>query len=217
MKLAVIDICGTLYDSNTTFDFIKWYSRRRHKNKDHLFSLMRTLPAKAVNKCSMSLLKIDLIRVILIKLLNGLDRSFLQEEAEVFYQEFLLSRRRTDILTIVETLGKDGYDLILVSATLDFLAEKIAEKLNIERFFSSTLHYDDGICTGKIKEDLLGRKEIILTSIMQQYDEVLTITDNKSDLALINKSSYSYIISPRKDVRYWEQRLKDNFRMFIYE
>jgi HAD superfamily phosphoserine phosphatase-like hydrolase len=217
MKLAVIDICGTLFDSNTTFDFIKWYLHRQHKNRDRLFSLMRTLPAKALNKCSIQFLKLDLVRVILIRLLNGLDRAILKEEAEAFYQEFLLSRKRTEILSIVETLRQEGYDLILVSATLDFIAEKIAEKLDIHQFLSTTLYYKNDICLGKIKEDLLGRKVTVLTSIMKQYEEVLTITDNKSDLSLINQSTYSYIVSPRKDVFFWEQRLKENFKMFIYE
>ncbi|GAA3948337.1 HAD-IB family phosphatase [Chitinophaga oryziterrae] len=217
MKLAVIDICGTLFDSNTTFDFIKWYLHRQNKNRDRLFSLMRMLPVKALNKCSIQFLKLDVVRIILIRLLNGLDKVFLKEEAKAFYQEFLLSRKRSEILSIVETLREQGYDLILVSATLDFIAEEIAEKLNIRQFFSTTLYYKDGICSGKIKEDLLGRKEIILTSIMKQYKEVLTITDNKSDLSLINQSSHSYIISLRKDVHYWEQRLKENFKMFIYE
>src|SRR5687768_6540713 len=126
MKLAVIDICGTLYDSNTTIDFIRWYSRK--DKPGFLLSLVDTWGFKFLNKVLYRLFKLDLIRAIKIQKLKGLSKADLDALSELFYQEILLERKRHDIHAQVAEFEKRGYHVILASATLDFIAEKIASK-----------------------------------------------------------------------------------------
>lgn len=213
MKLALIDICDTLYSSNTTFDFIKWMSGK--PGGGGIFGFLKKIPVKAVNKILFLLFRIDIPRWIVIRRLNGLSKDELLLLANRFYEEFLVPRKKKEVHLILQDLKEQNYDLILVSATLDFIAETIAGKLYIDKFFSTQLYYDNNICKGKIKSDLLGRKERLIIPIIHQYNEVITVTDNKSDLPLIKLSSRSIVVSDKKNVSFWKKKLNGNFNILL--
>ena len=52
--------------------------------------------------------------------------------------------------------------MLLVSATIDVVAEAVADSLHCEQYYSTALEYKDGACTGKMVKDLLGNKCIFL-------------------------------------------------------
>ncbi len=75
-----------------------------------------------------------------------------------------------------------------------------AKMLNAD-FFASKLEFKNGICTGRISNDLLGAKNKIF-----EYENIdLVVTDNLSDLELVKKSSKSIILSTPKNIGFWER------------
>ncbi len=182
-KYFLIDICGTLYQSNTTFDFIRyffsekpWYIRLNGLRKNKLFRFCNT-------------------------------KAF-----EYFYNEYLVTVINRPVIDIIEAKRKEGIRLILVSATLDVIAKEVSERLGIPDVFSSHLSYDkQNVCLGRLKIDLLGNKANCLKSsnILEPYYG--TITDNYSDLELILKSENSYVVVTDKQYQNkWEYLLKNN-------
>lgn len=198
-----IDICGTLYRSNTTFDFLDfwfkqelWYKRMKQLRRFRVIGFANSL-------CS-RLFHIDILRRYAISHLRGYRKDELRQMSKLFYDEHLSTVINNDVVKIIEDKRKQGCELIAVSATLDFIAEEICQRLNIPKQFSSTLGYDkDGICIGRLTKDWLACK---LNNLKQQgycppYDYV--ITDNFSDSDVICNSKFSYLIQYSNCKKSW--------------
>lgn len=199
----LIDICGTIYRSNTTFDFMAfyfsaepWFRRLQRVRKCRYIS--------AVNSRIHYYFGIDIIRYVLIRHLKGYSRTELSSMVKTFYNDFLKCRVNEQVIEIIEKKRKEGYKLIIVSATLDCISKEIANRLNIPIQFSSTLSYDTkGICKGILQQDLLGNKGESLQSIglVGRFEGV--ITDNYSDLDIIKLSRYAYLIQNANRNFFW--------------
>ncbi len=212
---AIIDICGTLYDSNTTFDFLDNYI------KNWKYILFRRISSnkiwKFINKISILLCKKDITRSIAVSFLNGVPIKELSLAASEFYRTYLINKKRDEVWHVIEQLSID-FELILVSATLDFIASEISKHIAIDQVFSTQLHYDEnGNCKGTIKVDLLGNKlhMLIRSGIMPPYHVI--ITDNLSDVDLIGETQRCVIISEYEKVSKWNKIMKNksNFELII--
>ena len=192
--ILIIDICGTLYQSNTTFDFIKYHfgDTWRYRVISHL---KKKQFISKLNYVWFRLTGMDIMRTELIKLLKGTDKSALLSMAIDFYNNFLLSRKNPECFTILNNYRKKGARLIIVSATLDIIAKTVAEQENINDWMASTLAYKNDICDGKLNEDLLGGKLCKLNQTLGMVEEKYdVITDNYSDVDIISQAKYAYLI-----------------------
>lgn len=208
MSRAVFDICGTLYDSNTTFDFCIWRSRRWTR---FLLHLLRSKLIAVLNRVSLLYFNKEAIPVrhLFIKTLKDTPKSILSQQAKEFVNTFLIERKQEAIIALLQKFQKD--DIILVSATLDCIAFHIAQYFGISHFFSSTLCYDKRqICQGILEIDLLGNKH----SLFEQIDFIAT--DNLDDFLLCQKAQESVIVTKKKNKRFWlAQNLKNSTIMEI--
>lgn len=199
----LIDICGTIYRSNTTFDFMAfhfsaepWFRRFQRVRKCRYIS--------AINSKIQYYFGIDIIRYVLIRHLKGYSRTELSLMVETFYNDFLKCRINKQVIEIIEKKRKEGYKLVIVSATLDCISKEIANRLNIPMQFSSTLSYNSkGICNGFLQQDILGNKGKSLQSIgmVGRFEGI--ITDNYSDLDIIKLSRYVYLIQNENRNFFW--------------
>ncbi len=215
-KYFLIDICGTLYQSNTTFDFIRyffsetsWYIRLEALRKNRIF--------RFCNAKVFEYMGIDCLRCLLIRHLKGYSKTQLQDMAHEFYQEYLETVINEPVIDIIEEKRAAGVRLVLVSATLDVIAKEVAEKLRIKDVFSSQLSYDEhNVCLGKLQIDLLGKKITSLNSsdIVEPYYGI--ITDNFSDLELIKKSEHSYVVTDKQYQNKWKSLLKNNIYNYSF-
>jgi len=205
-NIVLIDICGTLYDSNTTFDFLDFYIKKRSYIFFRKFSRMLIL--RLLNKILILLFKLDLTRIIAVRFLKDKTTKELKSAVDLFYLNYLINLKQTKIINIVNQLKLDGKTMILVSATLDFIAKKISEEVKIESFVSTTLHYKDNICLGTIKSDLLFNKLEILKSKSIDPPYFLTITDNISDLDILFHSNNRIVVSKKRNEKKWLKKLE---------
>lgn len=195
--MIILDLCGTLYDSNTTMEFIKFIHPKR-------YILIRNPFFRILGKISHSL-GFDLIRFCCIKTLSGYKKETLLKIAEEFFEK-KLKHQKIDFTHIkLNEFKKQNQEIMILSATIDPIAEVVAKRLEV-KFLSSKLEYNyDNKCTGKLKKDLLGRKHLHINKNIETI-----ITDNKDDLEIIKLSQKSIIISKPKDISFWERNHQPN-------
>ena len=199
----LIDICGTIFKSNTTFDFVKYCFGHKKKVK-----LWFSLPYRIYNRLMYRCFCREPLRNNLISLLNGISRERLDEMAEEFYNDYLLKRVNGQTLGVIEQWRSQGADLIIVSATIDVIAQMVARHYGIDVCLSTRLNYSaDGQCEGTIAYDLLPHKKDALDAegVMPPYAGI--ITDNYSDVKLVKASRKAYLITYDKNINKWKELL----------
>ena len=170
-----------------------------------------------LNKVLIKFFDYDLLRVIGIKKLRKKSENYLRTKANLFYEEFLHERINQEPLLLVNELREQGYIIILISGTLDFLANEIAKRIRADEVYSTKLVYDEnGDCEGYIDIDLLGNKHLVLNDIEKRCSQapiIYTITENKTDMNIINRSTYRCIVSLERDINYWKKKLNHEFKL----
>lgn len=196
-QIVIFDLCGTLYDSNTTFDFIRFLRP--------LYALIIfSLPLRILAKCLSISSSIDLIRTLAIYGYKGFSQDQLLQQAERFITEVLENKKIIEADELLLQYSQDNsVTVYLASASIDPIVQLVAQRYAVE-YVSSQLEYINGKSSGKLSVDLLGDKIKYLETTHYQ----LVVTDNKSDLELILASDKSYIVTKKKNVKHWQQKLR---------
>ncbi|MVT07445.1 HAD family hydrolase [Chitinophaga tropicalis] len=210
VKIAFVDICGTLFRSNTTMDFLSVESESFRKKRSSLFY-------RFVSKILRKTVNYDLIRIHGVKEISGRKRVDLDKAAADFYNNFLATRMIRESVEVINELRTEGYRIIFISATLDFLAETISRQLGADKVYATSLKYINEVCAGEISRDLLGRKHLLAETILRDENEVVgeiaVITDDKTDLDLVLMAQRVFIVSPDIEDTFWKKKLKTGFRI----
>jgi phosphoserine phosphatase len=214
-KIILLDICGTIYRSNTTFDFLDYFFADNIGYKLFCF-LFRCKFARLVNKIIAGFCKYDFLRYFSIRFLEGYTEQEILQKAGYFCKEILEHKKQNKIIEIINQNINQQNHIIIVSATLDCVAVQVAKVFGINEYYASELEYRNNICTGKIRNDLLDCKLVKIQEKGIAPPFELTISDNFTDIELMKHSKYSYIISRIKRKRKWERILKKN-RLDDYE
>lgn len=208
--MIVSDVCNTLFDSNTTFDFVLFVMKRKQNEKavNDLYSFRRKgsflflqdyLSNKMFNR--------DFAKSRMISYLSGINKDTLLDFAEQFYEKELKFKRINEIVEKIDEIrNKSGKKLLLASASIDPIIEVINIKIKADGYISSKLGFRDNFCTGKIIFEMKGNK---LTEIEKKYPNINNLTvfsDNHSDFELMKKAKERYAISyNKKSNRFWSQ------------
>jgi len=212
--IYLVDICDTLYRSNTTFDFIRYLLQRNPLKRLLIATITsRYSPPFWILLMAGKLLKKDLHRAIALMLISGMHQAHLTKEAFKFKKSFLEKRRNE---TVWEHLkSKSTNRVILLSATLEPIAVAIAKE-NGFAVCASLLEYDlSGTFTGRLKTDLQGRKHEHLPDLVQK-EQYAVITDNFSDQKLLESAAEKFIIlNQPRDRKKWS--LTDGTFILNYE
>lgn len=210
-RVVLIDIDGTLFNSNSTFDFLdslphgKWYGFYR--------KVGASIFGRIVNKLAIILFSKDIIRMIGINCLKGYSQKKLLTLGEEFYDNFLLQRKNSEVFNMLDEEKKNDSKIILASATLDFLSEIIKKRVMADYAIATELKYKKGCCVGKILKDRLGRKMEALVETGISFPVDMTITDNVTDARLLLDSlSRVIVIYPREENKWARIIKKYNFK-----
>jgi phosphoserine phosphatase len=203
--LVVCDVCDTLFDSNTTFDFIKFILRRDNgfrffilqnisSKYSPLFYLM-TFLGKVVGA--------DMIRSIGILLLKNKSEDQLSDLANQFFDEYLASRKNQLVFRLLEQ--QEG-KVILLSSSISPIIKVIASHYGFD-FVCSELDFKSSITSGKLRTDLTGKKHIVLRKLMDDnnINNLVAISDNHSDYEMIKMANHRYVvIKSETDKSFWK-------------
>ena len=156
----LVDICWTLFYSNTTYDFLRIKGNR-------------------LNSLLYKFFGCDLVRCRAIRKFNALSRDEQRALAERFYAEYLVPRKIDEVWRRIK-----GRDIILVSQTMDIIAQVVAEHTGAKAYFAT-----------QKKEEVLAH-----------YTDFDIITDNLSDLAIIEQAHEATVVTYNNRSR-WERIL----------
>lgn len=203
-KIIIFDICGTLFQSNTTFDFLN-YIYKSNKKYQVFKKIYTSFLWKCFNKISRKCFGLDFTRKIALRFLKGRRRVDLLKKVDCFYDNVLVSKQNIEVIKAL-TKGLDNkHRVILLSATIDVVAEIVAKKLNCHEFYSTQLEYKDGLCTGKILNDLLGKKLNVICNIRLTNQIDAFYTDDITDTPVLDITKGKNIIIYPKDKQRWNK------------
>lgn len=208
-RVVAVDVCGTLYDENTTAGFIRHHHKRVGNWR---LSLMLKLitgyrqPLRAAFILYSKVTGFDIHRAVILATLRRQTHVELEVSAQS-YLETLEPRRIGVVYDRVREMEKNGWSPVLVSNSIDLIVNLISKKLDLP-YVSSQIGWNNGHCTGRLAVDLTGKKRVhleeFLRSGLNQLD-FSVITDNKSDLDLIDCAHEALVIAHRGKKKWMEK------------
>jgi HAD superfamily hydrolase (TIGR01490 family) len=204
MKIAVFDVCGTLYDSNTTFDFLDDFFKNNNKYI-RFRKITNNIFFVATNHYINKFFHVDLIRKCAISFLKGRSSKEVNLASSKFLTEILSDKKVNEVFKLLTHYRNEGFKIILMSASLDVIIKEIQVEVNANNYFSTQLEVINGKYTGKIKNDMTHKKANAFNENFDLVDELVVVTDNLSDLPLVSLATKKYIICwKQKHHDFWE-------------
>lgn len=206
MKVAVFDVCGTLYDDNTTFSFLDsyFYDNRKYK---FFRKLSKSFIWKVGNYPFYRFFHTDITRIIALSFLKGESLSDVDRAAQEFVSVYLPSRVKKDIISLYDNYRDQGFDMILMSGSLDVLIRHVSLSFMANNTFATELEAKNGLYTGKVSKDQLFNKAEVLQVNYPNVKYLVVISDNKTDLPLFLLADKAYAVcNKEKQLRYWRSK-----------
>lgn len=194
VKTAAFDVCGTLYDANTTFDFLDFHLQARSARHRFLRRCRQLLPLLLVNVMVQRLSGRDVLRALSTGSLKGHDVAVVGASARRYVAEVLPAKRIGPVFELVQRYRDRDYRIVLVSASYDCIIEAVADAVGADGWHSSSLAVRAGRLTGTYARDLLGAKHRHLADALTGADALAVITDDRSDLALLRRATEGVVV-----------------------
>ena len=198
----IFDVCDTLFNSNTTFDFLSYYFKQYgYLSKFFKLKLItaKYSPVHLLLKVLSKIYNRDYYKITGVYLLKNHSCKEVEIGASKFIKEILLDKR---IESTFKLLEENLESSILLSSSIEPVIKMIAKKLQIKKYFATTIGTSNGSYTGHIIQEIRGIKEIMVKEELNSKCTV--ITDNKSDYNLLSYASKRIIvISNSHEKDYW--------------
>lgn len=197
----IFDICWTLYKVNTTFDFIYFFHKKNRKI--HYLDFLGYKFVRSTLILIGKVLGIDIYRALYIFSLKGYSKVYLEDMARKYVENILIDKKILFSHQLLEkSVNNKDNEIFLCSASLDCIVQAVSVDLGVSNFYSSELEYVDGVCSGKLKKDLLYTKADLFKNGNRPF---WVVTDNKTDLDLIRQSENYTILSNKKNMKFWKK------------
>ena len=207
-SIVIFDVCNTIYDSNTTFDFIAYVLHRQHPLRYEYFKWLtrQWSPLFWLALILCKVLNKDIIRIRCVKLLRGISKAELNEWAEKFYNQHLLKRQVPEVCRLL-TKAKQSNEVWLFSNSIEPVVQVIAYHLDA-KYEATQIEYDmHENFTGNIVLDLAGRKqEIFEQRFGKDVQLKMMCSDNKSDADILKCAERPFVVIYKKaDKKFWRK------------
>lgn len=207
-NIAVFDLCDTLYYSNTTHDFIDYFLTNkgtRIKKASAQAITGRFSPLKYIGILISVLTGNDLPRRLKLLLLRGYSELELDEMAEGFVRDYLEFRTVIETRSVMEEAFRDRMRVIIVSASIEPVVRAVARRLSISDYLCSTLAFKNGIFSGRLSNDITGRKLTELKNVEPNSQIELVVSDNTSDLDLLGAARRGLaVVHSKRKREFWK-------------
>lgn len=197
--IVIVDVCGTLYDENTTAGFVRFVASTGLLRRPWLFRLLERLRRGTARKVVIALGRIigrDLFRMGYIRCLAGTTRSDLEARATAYAEALDVGKRIAAVHERLARFEADGWQPVLVSNSLDVVIAAIANRKGCD-WLASTLDWSGDLCAGKLAHDLKGRKLAAFEEAfgVRPSDRLAIITDNRSDADVMNAAGLVVLVA----------------------
>jgi len=196
---VVFDVCNTLYRENTTFEFIRFYNKKRFRWRFVQAAVSRRIsPLYWIFAVIFKAVGFDVPRRVVIASLANEKEAALRSSARQYVQRRLPMQTITMVHARFRHHRARGDRIVLISNSMNIVIEAIAETLDVE-WRGSTLGFDKGRCSGKLEADLTGRKLQVVQTLLAEYEtppHLIVYTDNLSDRTLVEAADEAIVIIP---------------------
>ena len=191
MKLNIYDFDGTIYDGDSSIDFIKYLMI---KKKSNIFSIPKMIYNFIKHK--LKLISKEQMKECFFEILNNF--SNIDEIIDDFWK-----KNEYKIKDFFKNTKQKN--VVIASASPYFLLEPIAKKYKIKDLFASPIDkktgkYDGVNCHGVEKVRLIHKK------YPKHIVETMYSDDAKADKPLLDLAKKSYIVKKNKIINYKEYK-----------
>ncbi len=180
-NIVFFDLDYTFVNTNTTIGFIKYCLKNKKREYFFRFLLMNILflisplisPFKKIGAKD------------LLFLLRGMKKEELYLFGKEYAKEIFNNNLNKKVYSILEEHKIKGKKLILITSTIEEVAQNFSELMGFDDYFSSKLNYKDNLFNGKLRENIEGKKDLIIKQIKNKYPDssIVFYTDNSEDLS----------------------------------
>lgn len=206
MKYIIFDICGTLYDANTSFAFIENVLIKYNRSYRIIYQILKSLPGRIVNKILFHLFNYDLYKQVTTRFLRNHSEEVIANLSKEFVVNYLKHKERKDVINLLNQFRKNNWKIVFISAAYDFIIKEVANFYGVEDFFASTLEKNNGKYTGRYKDDILDKKHEIFQTNFKDVEELIVVSDNKTDYELFKLANNKYVITNKRDMAFWSKK-----------
>ncbi|WP_025209017.1 haloacid dehalogenase-like hydrolase [Hippea sp. KM1] len=178
-RLVVFDLDNTLFSINTHHYFSDHFFKSKSK---FIYLIYKILSLKLFVHLYYMFTKRDIKRDFSVYMFSFFSSKILDDGLEKIFKN-LDDYKIDKTFNLLNKMKSKGYKVIVLSATVDFIAKYIANKYDIEIYSSI-------IKNGKYYFDMTGQKVNYVDEHFSKYEKYLFVSDNKED---INKEFKNYI------------------------
>jgi HAD superfamily hydrolase (TIGR01490 family) len=207
--LALFDLDGTITRRDTYLAYLVGFLVRHPTRLPRALPLPLAVAWHLAGWRDNTWLKTTFLKAVL----GGVPRSSLKAWTEVFLERVLQKGLRARAPEIIARHRAAGDRLVLVTASLDFYAEPMAQQLGFETVLCTRAKYDAaGRMTGELDggncygESKLERVRQLLESEHGQRT-ITCYSDHHADLALLRFADQAIAVNPTRQLRRAANRL----------
>ena len=214
-KVLAVDVCGTLYDANTTAGLVIFHHARCANRWRSSVLEAVSAPQSALRFGLVAFAKLtgwDLHRAIILASLRGERLTALEASATRYVEDHLSGLAIQPPHERMQAMRKAGWTPVLVSNAISPVVAAIAQSLDVP-FIASRRAHDKGRLTGRLQDDLTGRKRAALERFLKvrlDREHFAVITDNKSDGDLVAIAKPALLVAtghPKNWMREWDAEI----------
>ena len=106
----------------------------------------------------------------------------------------------------IKSLKDNDVDVAIISGSFDVVAEKISEKLGVDKVYTNSFTVEDGKLTGEVTGPLVsGSKLDVLNGLVEEagitLDEVVAVGDGANDISMIESAGYGIAFNAKDSVK----------------
>ena len=218
-KIVLLDFCGTVVDYQTAIPFL-WDVIKNNTNPVKFFFLRKILSRLVYLTDRFVRHFVEgrhLLKSFVIRSTRGIPRSEFDNMAVGYYEHQLKPHFIEETIRLVRHYQETGYEVILLSAALDFYLTLFAREYGISKIICTNLEFVDGVSAGRIKgTDCIDHFKPILFRKQHgqiQSEEIIGITDSITDIPMLNLCDKKIVISKNTHQNWLDSTMEE----IIYE
>lgn len=146
----------------------------------------------------------DVYKSLLIRLLRGLFKTDLKVHAKVFVADCLNEKVIIETEELICESRDSDHSLVLCSNSIDPVVNAVGVALDVDEVICTTVEYKEGICTGRILNEIGNKKLKAIEELMQHPQIVRAVSDNYGDFELLAEANEGIAVIHRsKDAEFW--------------
>ncbi|MGZ5486831.1 MAG: HAD family hydrolase [Nitrososphaeraceae archaeon] len=206
MKIAVFDVCDTLYASNTTFEFLDFYLNKSFKYR-YFRKFSKSIAGKLLNYPFLKLFEKDIIRLIATGFLGGYPEQQVNIAAKYFVNNQLKDKIHKNIHELLLQYKAQGFLIILMSGSYNIIVKNVCDYFHADDYFASELEIINEKLSGNYSSDQLFNKKQALLAKYPYFTELVVISDNKTDYQLfeIANEAFAVCVSTKQE-NFWKHK-----------